>query len=597
MNKLMKSFCIGILALSVSFLLLVNSSSAQSITLTLGSGQGKPGETVSLSLNLSDSNSAASFQLTIEYDASVLENPTAVRGSSLISADKNLYNNTPSDGKLKLVAVGVNNNTIPSGQVATINFSIKSDAPLGTTQLVLDELVASDADGNNLTITGNGGAIEGVSRLKVYLLYPPNGYISALKNVTFVCSANSSISTIMNISLYTNISGWTVAYTNETGGYINHTINNISNGSYIWNCYACNNEGECVWGNNNYTLIIDMTPPVIRNVQSTVSHNSATIVWDTDKISNSTVLYGTGSLNLIESDSDLVINHNIHLMNLESGTFYYFKVISCNVNGCNSSEIYNFTTETTSTNGDSGNGGNDGGGGNGGSGGGSGGSDRQNCTDNDNDGYAKGGDWCGLLDCDDSDPNVHPGATEVCNGKDDNCDGIIDNIKGRHGIEETNCQCYNGNKPKQEECNGIDDDCNGEIDDNANCCIDGQERECGPSSTLGVCKRGVSICTKGKWSECSGAVFPGKEICGNGKDDDCDGETDENCNTCSNGIQDGDEEGIDCGGSCPNPCFDWSYLIISLIGSVILVVVLCFYFKLRKQKELMWEELMKKYQR
>ncbi|RLJ08073.1 MAG: hypothetical protein DRP16_02180 [Candidatus Aenigmatarchaeota archaeon] len=91
MNKLMKSFCIGILALSVSFLLLVNSSSAQSITLTLGSGQDKPGETVSLSLNLSDSNSAASFQLTIEYDASMLENPTAVRGSSLISAEKFIY--------------------------------------------------------------------------------------------------------------------------------------------------------------------------------------------------------------------------------------------------------------------------------------------------------------------------------------------------------------------------------------------------------------------------------------------------------------------------------------------------------------------------
>ncbi len=33
---------------------------------------------------------------------------------------------------------------------------------------------------------------------------------------------------------------------------------------------------------------------------------------------------------------------------------------------------------------------------------------------------------CGGDDCDDSDPAIHPGATEICNGKTDNCDGQID---------------------------------------------------------------------------------------------------------------------------------------------------------------------------
>lgn len=52
------------------------------------------------------------------------------------------------------------------------------------------------------------------------------------------------------------------------------------------------------------------------------------------------------------------------------------------------------------------------------------------CVDGDGDGYGNPGDsTCdngSATDCDDGDPAIHPGATELCNGVDDNCDGQVD---------------------------------------------------------------------------------------------------------------------------------------------------------------------------
>ncbi|MCB9637990.1 MAG: VWA domain-containing protein [Myxococcales bacterium] len=136
---------------------------------------------------------------------------------------------------------------------------------------------------------------------------------------------------------------------------------------------------------------------------------------------------------------------------------------------------------------------------------------------------------------------------EKCNGQDDNCDGSVDESLTR--TCSTKCgsgteSCINGRwvncdakTPKNEECNGVDDDCNGSIDDIP------------PKPCQGACGDGVAQCKNGQWSGCSGPQ-PQAEVC-DGKDNDCDGNIDEKvtraCSspcgsgteTCNNGTFEG----------------------------------------------------------
>src|SRR5262249_27965967 len=47
---------------------------------------------------------------------------------------------------------------------------------------------------------------------------------------------------------------------------------------------------------------------------------------------------------------------------------------------------------------------------------------------------------------DDSDPNIHPGAAETCNFKDDDCDGVVDNgfIVSKESNNSTGPDCQDG---------------------------------------------------------------------------------------------------------------------------------------------------------
>ncbi len=214
------------------------------------------------------------------------------------------------------------------------------------------------------------------------------------------------------------------------------------------------------------------------------------------------------------------------------------------------------------------------------------------CCDADNDGYGVGIGCEGPQDPDDGDPDVHPGGDDICgNAIDDNGNGVVDEgcdnecldtdgdgyCVGDGDCSQTNPQCVD--RPKdcndqdnavhpgaQESCNGRDDNCNGTIDDHAssqeacadpNCIMACARADCVQNcavpddACLYECGRRNQSCSSAcssvdcvdldgdgwgsgpgcAWEDCDDSdqsVHPeAQEVCGNTKDENCNGSLDD----------------------------------------------------------------------
>ncbi len=107
-------------------------------------------------------------------------------------------------------------------------------------------------------------------------------------------------------------------------------------------------------------------------------------------------------------------------------------------------------------------------------------------VDNDNDGVTES-----QGDCDDSDPTVYPGATKICDGKDNNCDGrkdfVTDEDKDNDGVPWCDGDCDDSNansSPNMSEGPYTDPSCSDNIDNDCNGYIDIGDPSCVPPSCI-----------------------------------------------------------------------------------------------------------------
>ena len=198
--------------------------------------------------------------------------------------------------------------------------------------------------------------------------------------------------------------------------------------------------------------------------------------------------------------------------------------------------------------------------------------------DDDNDGY------CADVDCNDNDNTIHPGATEVCDGVDNNCDGNTDegllntyyadtdsdgygdagntteacSLPTGYVNDNTDCDDSNNsiNPGAAEVCDGVDNNCDGNTDEGvlntfyADTDSDGYGDA---GNTTEACSAPAGFVSDS--TDCddgNGSINPGAtEVC-DGVDNNCDGNTDEG--VLNTYYADADSDGYGDAGNTSQAC-------------------------------------------
>ncbi len=116
----------------------------------VNTGSGLLGQVI---LTVSSTERVSAMQFDIEYSASLVEMTSINAGDAVISAQKQLSYNRIQPGKVRIVIVGLNQNIIPSGVIAEVQWTVCKSAFAANTEIKITNPVLSTPQGTQVPVT------------------------------------------------------------------------------------------------------------------------------------------------------------------------------------------------------------------------------------------------------------------------------------------------------------------------------------------------------------------------------------------------------------------------------------------------------------
>ena len=210
-------------------------------SLSASSASGAPGTSVTVSVNFTPGATAVStIQLDLLIPSSLTYVSTAT-GSAATAAGKGAQGNLIS-GAVRILVFGLNQTAIGGGSVADIQFNIAGNSAAGTFPTSISNIIASDANGNPVSISGTGGSItiKGTAPAAPTNLSPINGATRVSQATSLSWSASSGAT---SYDVYFGTASTPPLVTNTTG--TSYAAGSLSaSTTYYWRVVANNSSGS-----------------------------------------------------------------------------------------------------------------------------------------------------------------------------------------------------------------------------------------------------------------------------------------------------------------------------------------------------------------